>query len=416
MPINLLPLERAITTWQMDRAYFIEEKLHEITRTICQHIDDKRLEDICGTGLYCGSGGVVLFLSHYFRKYTAKISADIYEKYFYQFIENLTDEPQVSLTYCNGLVGALEALKMMNASSLIELDYSEIEASYDTEMWSWMSYCFANQNYDFLHGALGVAMHFKDNPRYIENTLLRLEETAVKNDGKRKWISRLGQNQPYGYNICLSHGMSGMIIYLSQVYQSGVMAELNKQLLEKAVCYVLSQEIDHTQYGCYFPSQSLENGDFISRSRLAWCYGDLGVAAALWQAGKATANDLWSNKALEVYRFSTGRKDLQNAIVHDAGLCHGTAGIAMMFAYMYRETSDVEFKNARDYWIDQTLDMSRFIDGPAGYKQFIANNGKHVEWKNSYSLLEGIAGIGFMLLSILDVSAEQDLLSSFALY
>lgn len=68
----------------------------------------------------------------------------------------------------------------MNASSLIELDYSEIEASYDTEMWSWMSYCFANQNYDFLHGALGVAMHFKDNPRYIENTLLRLEETAVK--------------------------------------------------------------------------------------------------------------------------------------------------------------------------------------------------------------------------------------------
>ena len=317
------------------------------------------------------------------------------------------------LSYCSGLAGVFTTLRMMNESSLIELDFSEIESAYSDSMLQWMNYCFSNQNYDFLHGALGVGMYFKNDSLFIKAALQSLEKTAVKDGDKLKWISSLGQDRPYGYNICLSHGMSSIVIYLCRVLQSGIMTELNEQLLDSAVKYILSQEIDPVQYGCYFPSQSLENGDPIAKSRLAWCYGDLGVAAALWQAGKATGNDVWSRKALDVFRFSANRTDLRDTMTHDAGLCHGTASIAMMFAYIYNQTSDEVFKNTRDYWLSQTFEMSRFSDGPAGYKQYLTrDNG----WRDSYALLEGVSGIGLMLLSILDANAEKDMLSSFALY
>jgi lantibiotic modifying enzyme len=393
----------------------IEDKLNEIAQTMFQNIADKRIDRTNQMGLYSGKSGIILFLSHYLNKYPNKTFEYIYQKYLNDFLQQLTDEPQALLTYCSGLAGVFEALRMMNESSLIEIDYSEIEAAYNNRMRSWVNHCFANQNYDFLHGALGVSVYFRNNPQYIEDTLRWLEKTAIKDGDKLKWISSLGQDRPQGYNICLSHGMSSIIVYLSQVYRSGVLTELNKQLLEGTANYVLSQEIDHKQYGCYFASQSLENDEPISKSRLAWCYGDLGVAAALWQAGRVIGNDLWSNKALEVYQFSAHRTDLQDAMVRDAGLCHGTAGIAMMFAFMYRETLDETFKNARDYWAVQTLNMSRFPDGYAGYKKFTMVDDKRFKWENSCIILEGIAGIGFMLLSILDVDIERNLLTLFAL-
>lgn len=394
----------------------IEGKIHEIADALFQHIAKESLDDSKNLGLYSGKSGIVLFLSNYLNKYPNSKFTNTYRTYLDSLLEELTCEPQVTISYCSGLVGAFEALKMMNKSSLTEIDFSDIEAAYDNHMLSWMNYCFVNENYDFLHGALGVAMYFKNNPKYIENTLLWLKKTAIKDGNKFKWVSSLGQDRPQGYNICLSHGISSIIIYLTQVYSSGVITELNKQLLEGAVNYVLSQEIDHNQYGCYFPSQSLDNGEPIYQSRLAWCYGDLGVAVALWQAGKVTKKESLQNKALEVYKFSANRTDIEEAMIRDAGLCHGTASVAMMFSYMYRETIEDLFKKTRDYWIAQTLNMSQFPDGPAGYKQFTLGDDKQPKWEDNYILLEGISGIGLMLLSLLDTEAEKNLFNSFALF
>jgi lantibiotic modifying enzyme len=394
----------------------LELKTQEIARVILSSIENEFAVDSGSEGLYSGSSGIILFLGHYLKKYPDKGLENIYDGYFHQYIERLTSQPQTFLTYCSGLMGVFTSLKLMNDSSLISLDFSEIEDAYDDKLWSWMNYSFTNQNYDFLHGALGVAMYFRDDPRYIKSTLLGLEKTAIEDNNKLKWISSLGQDRPMGYNICLSHGISSIIIYLSSVYQSGVITELNEQLLNGAVNYVLSQEIDYKKFGCFFPNQSLDNGDPIYKSRLAWCYGDLGVAAALWQAGKVTENCSWMNKALDVYRFSANRISPQDAMVNDAGICHGTAGIAMMFSYMYRQTGDPTLINTRNYWVDQTLKMSKFPDGLAGYKKFTLDDDKNVKWEESFSILEGIAGIGFMLLSVLDKEAENDLFKSFGLY
>jgi len=153
--------------------------------------------------------------------------------------------------------------------------------------------------------------------------------------------------------------------------------------------------MNFSQFGSFFPNYLLKNSSHpILKSRLGWCYGDLGIGSALWQAGKTLSKIEWMNKGLEILLESTQRQSINENSVQDAGICHGSAGIAMVYRRMYLETSIDEFNEATKYWINQTLNFSYFSDGLAGYKTFEKNG-----CKLDYSLLSGISGIGLVLLS-----------------
>lgn len=63
-------------------------------------------------------------------------------------------------------------------------------------------------------------------------------------------------------------------------------------------------------------------------------------------------------------------------MAYDAGLCHGSAGVAMIFHYMYRQTGDERLRAACDFWHEQTLAHARWEDGIAGYKFFFLRNSR----------------------------------------
>ena len=160
--------------------------------------------------------------------------------------------------------------------------------------------------------------------------------------------------------------------------------------------YILLQEIDHNQYGSWFPNKSLENNPIPMQSRVAWCFGDPGIAWALWQAGIAVKSWQWQDKAIAIMEHAAQRVNLEQALLKDCGLCHGSAGVAMMFRRFYLETREKIFDDAWMYWIDFTLNFKRFDDGPAGFKTFELRG-----WKNDRTLLTGISGIGLALLSFI---------------
>jgi lantibiotic modifying enzyme len=196
----------------------------------------------------------------------------------------------------------------------------------------------------------------------------------------------------------LSHGISSIIIFLSRVVESGIADKKAERMLSGAVNYVLSQEKDFSQFGSCFPNYILKDlPESVSKSRLAWCYGDLGIGMALWRAGKALENTEWKNKGFEILLQSTQRRTFGETSVQDAGICHGCAGITMIFRRMYLETDREEFKKATHYWIQQTLNFSKFEDGFVGYKTV-----KMEGMACDYSFLTGISGIGLVLLSFLE--------------
>jgi lantibiotic modifying enzyme len=168
-------------------------------------------------------------------------------------------------------------------------------------------------------------------------------------------------------------------------------------MLEGCMNYILLQEIDHARYGSYFSNASLENNPDPAQSRVAWCFGDLGIAWSLWQTGIALNNLQWQEKALEIMKHATQRVNREQTSVNDCGICHGSAGVAMVFRRFYLETREKIFLDAWHHWISFTLNFIRFDDGLAGFKTYEMQKG----WKNAFSLITGISGIGLSLLSFI---------------
>ena len=289
---------------------------------------------------------------------------------------------------------------------MLHIDYQECKALIEDVIISSMEKDIGDNNYDFLHGVLGCGIYFlkKNNENLIHRIIDFLFDTSISiNDGNSIcWKSRIDEKGKQGYNIALSHGMTSIILFLSYVVEKGIMNQKIYKLLYGGINYILSQEIDVKKFGSFFPSQSLENGDVISRSRLAWCYGDLGIAYSFWRAGKITSNEILKKKSIEIFSYSTKRVTMESTGIIDAQLCHGSAGVSMIFRRMYLETSYDIFSKATDFWIDKTLKYACFSDGLAGYKTYT-----HPKWHLDYSLLSGVSGIGLMLLSYLQNDCQS---------
>ena len=69
---------------------------------------------------------------------------------------------------------------------------------------------------------------------------------------------------------------------------------------------------------------------------------------------------------------------------------------------MYIETKKIEFKEATDFWMEQTLNFSDHEDGLAGFKTYMQG-----EWIGDYSLLTGISGVGLVLISYITDDLQE---------
>lgn len=377
-------------------------KLDEIAHCICSKLSRENNTHV--GGLYDGAFGVLLFLNYFLRYSQDTKTSIIVDIYAEKLVQNL-DKNINNHTYSGGFAGVLYLFEFLRKQEFIDIDIQDVEYRLEDYLFKSMNEDLLNNNYDFLHGAIGVGFYFlkKNNAnKPILKLIDFLYDTANKDFDNKifKWKSLLDintRNCRMGYNISLSHGMSCIVIFLSRVIDNKIESEKLSVMLTCSVNYLLSQIIENQDLGSFFPHYSREDiNTSLSKSRLAWCYGDLGVAFAIWKAGCVTNNLTWQNKALSILLSSISRLSCLDNNVYDAGICHGTAGIAMIYRRMYIETNMFEFMNASNYWLNQTLLQSRFSDGLAGYKSFVKD-----KWLCDYSVLMGISGIGLVFASYL---------------
>ena len=356
-------------------------------------------------GLHAGTSGVALYLAYYGRiiRQSNTIEPRVMEILEYN-IEQI-NSGNLQHTICSGISGFgwlcchLRKLGMLNSEDVEFLD------DLDIFLYRKMMADIKQGNYDYLHGALGVGTYFlsrfdkKNVSLYLHDLFTELELSGIPcENGAIKWISVLyPETGEKGYNISLSHGMSSIIAFFIRLYQLNFETERVGKLLIGAVTYILDQ-ITYVE-GCisYFPSVAKESSAGNYFSRLGWCYGDLGIAHILLQASVVLKNKEWENTALQILRHNSKRRDLKKNLIKDAGLCHGSAGIAYIFWNLYLKTNIQEFRETVDYWLEVTKQMATYPDGLAGFKAWRME--KIGGPTNSDSLLEGIAGIGLVLLS-----------------
>jgi hypothetical protein len=183
----------------------------------------------------------------------------------------------------------------------------------------------------------------------------------------------------------------GVIALLGQACAAGVARARARPLLEGAVRWLLAQQGPGGFAAWVGPEE-------YKPARLAWCYGDPGVAAALLWAARCVGEPDWEWEARAIARRAA-RRPPEEAGVVDAGLCHGAAGLGHLFNRLFQATGESELAEAGRFWFDRTLALRRPGQGLGGYSAWQPGDNGAQTWVADPGLLTGAVGIALALLA-----------------
>ena len=190
---------------------------------------------------------------------------------------------------------------------------------------------------------------------------------------------------PEGYwNLGVAHGIPGVVAVLARFVAAGLEVERASRLVDGGVAFLLAA--GRHDYRTWLPAPD------DRPCRVGWCYGDLGIALALFAAADARARDDWRTIALDLAR-GMARRPFPDASVVDAGLCHGSAGNAHLFHRLYRATGEDTFAIAARAWLAHTL-ANRRGDDLAGFPAF---DHQQQCFRPAADLLGGAPGVALAL-------------------
>jgi lantibiotic modifying enzyme len=372
--------------------------------------------EVVGATLASGSAGIAVFYS-----YLAEATGD--DEYLKLAVSHLDRAMEavgtlrMSPSLFAGFPGVAWAVQHLHQRH--ELSSEDPLDDIDTAIRGFLSGPGPFAEFDLIGGLVGLGVYALERaPRPTAMELLklvvdRLAETVERVTPGGAWPSpppRPGDAQPGGgrYNLGLAHGQPGVISFLAQAWLVEPSLRFRAEgLLARSVAYLLSNQLPGTN-GRRFPYSS-GAGSSQAPARCAWCYGDLGVAAALLRAGRCLGEPSWERAAIDLARGASRLSQLETQVT-DAGLCHGAIGLAHLFNRLWQETGDETLQGAATRWLGIALGMRREDQGVAGFTADTYDDsvGDLVPSPDP-GLLGGGAGVGLALLAATtDVEPDWD--------
>lgn len=204
----------------------------------------------------------------------------------------------------------------------------------------------------------------------LARVVRRLAATATSDGDDVYWVTppeHLPPNAPHPasphVDLGLAHGVPGPIALLGAACAADVATEVARPLVAGAVRWLLRQQ--EATGGAVF-AERVVPGQQPRAARTAWCYGAPGIAAALSLAARGVDEPAWHDAARHVARRAAARAAQETGVV-DAALCHGAAGLGLVFARLHHATGDPELGEAARFWFARTLALRQPGTGIAGF-------------------------------------------------
>jgi len=349
--------------------------LAHIERAIDQLAGDTALAD-----LYSGFTGVAWAIDHLRGRLLAEDMEDTNEDIDRILAEHLTQSPwKRAYDLTSGLAGlglyALERLRVPEARAGGEPPAAQ---------------------------ARGASPGNRPAATCLARVIDRLDELALRRPDGITWHTSaeiLGpptrEYFPDGHeNLGVAHGVPGVLPVLARAIAAGVAVDKARPLLDGAVRWVLAQRRhDEESLFPYCVGEGVEP----RLARAAWCYGDPGIAAALLVTARAVGEPAWEQEA-RATAMASARRSIDSAGVHDAGLCHGAAGLGHVFNRLYQAMREPLLLDAARTWFARALELRRPGQGIAGFRTWGPGADGEMTWLVDPTFLTGVAGIGLALL------------------
>jgi lantibiotic biosynthesis protein len=240
--------------------------------------------------------------------------------------------------------------------------------------------------------------------------LERLVALSRETEGLPRWHTPaeasggwMRSTYPEGHLNCgLAHGIPGPLALLSLAKLQGTAVPGLEEAIDRIADWLTAHCV-RDAWGVNWPSavplirsdDRLIPGEHegLAGTHAGWCYGSPGVARALWLAGRARKNSVYSGLALDAMRAVIGRTPEARGLSSPA-LCHGLAGllcITMRFRNEFRDAALTSFgrtvcRAIMDMYEPETL---------LGYRTTEPGGGRI----DQAGLLDGAPGVAMVLLA-----------------
>lgn len=347
-------------------------------------------------GLYSGLSGIIMFYDYICQIYPL----DEYEDKLLVIIERTNEliENQESVcSLCHGMAGyGLVLLRLKNKNIDISQEYFENIDSYLLE--DFESQCKSN-DYDFMHGAMGIAMYFieryksgsaSDAVVAILNAFAEKFIFEINTNFKNVLLKTDETNRDY-YTFGMAHGVAGYLNFLE--YFKKYFTSINITApLRICVDFLASYKNFDPKSKQYYPNVFMLDSKKTLSSRLSWCQGDLGISNALYNAGIYLNDENLTDEAVNLTNHSA-TLSFEDSGVKDFGMCHGSSGILIQF-YLASKKYNVDYNTAIEYWLDALKRQTN------NFEEYLFYDKSTNEYTAETNLLFGSVGLALTLLTI----------------
>lgn len=264
------------------------------------------------------------------------------------------------------------------------------------------------RDWDLISGLTGIGVHLLARPAArpaLEQILATLVGLGRDDGGGPRWVTpteHVGENlraaTPGGNLNCgLAHGVAGPLALMSLALLAGVEVPGQVEATRRAAAW-LAEQGRPGAFGPRWPAAlPLGAGLEPPPARPGWCYGNAGVARALWLAGRALDEPAHRQRALEALREALERQRSERPL--DAPtVCHGAAGLAQVALRIAAGSGAPDLaERARD----QCRELVDWFDAeaPFGYRDVTGGRSEPRLEVDDPTLLSGAAGTALVLLA-----------------
>ncbi|MCF6308125.1 MAG: hypothetical protein L3J09_09235 [Flavobacteriaceae bacterium] len=362
-------------------------------------------------GLLSGLPGIILTIVDGLT--SAEISEQKKTVLFYikKTFEIVEETPYLTPSYCDGLAGygyfllEIRKLKIVLEDTSLSLEINEILIEIDEILTEQIPKFVEHKNFDIMHGLIGLGLFFlakKDKNKVLKITEILIQNSYITEKGGVYW-KKYDTYDTYSTILDTgnAHGIGANIYFLTKVLSNGIELSIKRKseltdLIQNSINFYFEiiQNLSPNIY-CYFPLkinfESFQKNNFNpENSRLGWCYGDLGTLYTLLMASNQIKNNQLILDITERLIIVSKRKIEDESYTVDAGFCHGTSGMAILWYNIFTITQRIEFRTVALYWLDETLKKKIKMDNT-----YEINYGFIIEdsLQKNFSILEGLSGV-----------------------
>ncbi|MDK2125319.1 lanthionine synthetase LanC family protein [Parachitinimonas caeni] len=319
-----------------------------------------------GITLARGTSGDLLLLLEY-AHHQPRAAIDLKIEALFEVVTEAVESTPLPTGLWSGICGIMWTLDYAGRRHGLHREaIAELMGEYDEHLLHYTSRAESGRHLDIISGLSSQAIYATERENSATVSQLRhaiaarLREGAVMDaEGGVHWRMFPGRykrepfppNQPEPLDLGYAHGVPGVIAALVALTSREPHLQVD-DLIQGGMRWMERQARPHpahSRYSCWVGHEM--------DSRLAWCYGDLGVAITQTLRGLTADDACLLEAGCSLFQQRCLNSQVSSG-VSDSGLCHGAAGIALIAEWLYRINRDEQLAKIRNDWLQRAIRLT----------------------------------------------------------